>query len=63
MPTGGVDATQESIEGWFGAGVTCVGIGSKLVSKDLVAKGDFDAIAAKAAQVLGWIREVRARLK
>ena len=61
MPTGGVDATRESIEGWFSAGVTCVGVGSKLISKDLVAKGDFDAIAAKTAQVLEWIREVRAQ--
>jgi 2-dehydro-3-deoxyphosphogluconate aldolase/(4S)-4-hydroxy-2-oxoglutarate aldolase len=60
MPTGGVDATRESIESWFRAGVTCVGIGSKLVRKDLVAAGDFDAIAAEAAQVLAWIREVRA---
>ena len=59
MPTGGVDATRESIEAWFGAGVTCVGIGSKLVVKDLVAKGDFDTISDKAAQVLAWIREAR----
>lgn len=59
MPTGGVDATEESIKGWFAAGVTCVGIGSKLVSKDLVAKGDYDAIADRAAQVLAWIREAR----
>ena len=60
MPTGGVDATRESIEGWFRAGVTCVGMGSKLVRKDLVAAGDFHGIAEKVAQVLGWIREVRA---
>ena len=62
MPTGGVDATRESIEDWFKGGVTCVGIGSKLVVKDLVAAGDFDGIAAKVAQVLAWIREVRAGL-
>jgi 2-dehydro-3-deoxyphosphogluconate aldolase/(4S)-4-hydroxy-2-oxoglutarate aldolase len=59
MPTGGVDATRESIEAWFSAGVACVGIGSKLIRKDLVAAGDFDAIASKVAQVLAWIREVR----
>lgn len=59
MPTGGVDATRESIEAWFKAGVACVGIGSHLISRDLVAKGDFDGIAAKVAQVLAWIREVR----
>jgi 2-dehydro-3-deoxyphosphogluconate aldolase/(4S)-4-hydroxy-2-oxoglutarate aldolase len=59
MPTGGVDSTRENIEGWFKAGVTCVGMGSKLISKDLVAKGDFEAITQKTAQVLEWIRNVR----
>jgi 2-dehydro-3-deoxyphosphogluconate aldolase/(4S)-4-hydroxy-2-oxoglutarate aldolase len=57
MPTGGVDATRESIEAWFAAGVACVGMGSKLIRKDLVAAGDFDAIARKVSQVLAWIRE------
>jgi 2-dehydro-3-deoxyphosphogluconate aldolase/(4S)-4-hydroxy-2-oxoglutarate aldolase len=61
MPTGGVDATKENITAWFSAGVTCVGIGSKLVRKDLVAAGDFDAIAQKATQVLQWIRETRGK--
>ena len=59
MPTGGVDATQESIDAWFGAGVTCVGIGSKLVRKDLVAAGDWEGITANVKQVLAWIREAR----
>jgi 2-dehydro-3-deoxyphosphogluconate aldolase/(4S)-4-hydroxy-2-oxoglutarate aldolase len=61
MPTGGVDATQESIEAWFKAGVACVGIGSKLITKELVAKGDFDGLAAKTAQVLAWIAQVRGK--
>jgi 2-dehydro-3-deoxyphosphogluconate aldolase/(4S)-4-hydroxy-2-oxoglutarate aldolase len=60
MPTGGVDATRESIEGWFTAGVTCVGIGSKLIVKEMVAAGDFEGITAKVAQVLAWIRQARA---
>ena len=59
MPTGGVDATQESIQGWFKAGVTCVGMGSKLISKDLVAAGDWAGISAKVKQVLAWIKEAR----
>jgi 2-dehydro-3-deoxyphosphogluconate aldolase/(4S)-4-hydroxy-2-oxoglutarate aldolase len=61
MPTGGVDATRENIEAWFAAGVTCVGIGSKLIRKDLVAAGDFDAIRDKVAHVLAWIREDRGK--
>jgi 2-dehydro-3-deoxyphosphogluconate aldolase/(4S)-4-hydroxy-2-oxoglutarate aldolase len=60
MPTGGVDATEESIRAWFEAGAACVGIGSKLVRKDLVAAGDFDAISEKVAQVLVWVKEARA---
>jgi len=32
MPTGGVDASEESIRAWFGAGVACVGIGSNCSS-------------------------------
>lgn len=59
MPTGGVDATQESIHGWFKAGVSCVGIGSKLISKDLVVSGDYDAITKKTANVIDWIKEAR----
>jgi len=59
MPTGGVDATQESIRAWFEAGAACVGMGSKLIRKDLVAAGDFEAISNKVAQVLAWIKDVR----
>jgi 2-dehydro-3-deoxyphosphogluconate aldolase/(4S)-4-hydroxy-2-oxoglutarate aldolase len=40
MPTGGVSPTRENLEGWFNAGVTCVGMGSKLIAKD--ANGNFD---------------------
>jgi len=59
MPTGGVDATEESIRAWFEAGVACVGMGSRLITKDLVAAEDFEGISRKAAQVLAWIRDVR----
>jgi 2-dehydro-3-deoxyphosphogluconate aldolase/(4S)-4-hydroxy-2-oxoglutarate aldolase len=59
MPTGGVDATRENIRGWFKAGAACVGIGSKLVRKDLVAAGEYDKISEIASQVIGWIEEVQ----
>ena len=59
MPTGGVDATEESIKEWFKAGVACVGIGSKLIRKDLVAAGNWAEITALVRQVLDWIKEVR----
>jgi len=58
MPTGGVEETRECIEAWFKSGVTCVGMGSKLVKSDLVAAGDFQAITAKVEKVVKWIAEI-----
>ena len=56
MPTGGVDATAESLAAWFEAGVACVGMGSKLITKDLVAARDWDGIAATVRFVVETIR-------
>lgn len=61
MPTGGVDATLESISSWIKAGACCVGMGSNLIKKELVAAGDYDGIAQKVAQVLQWIAELRSK--
>lgn len=36
MPTGGVELTTESIGGWFKAGVCAVGMGSQLISNDVM---------------------------
>jgi 2-dehydro-3-deoxyphosphogluconate aldolase / (4S)-4-hydroxy-2-oxoglutarate aldolase len=60
MPTGGVETTEESIRVWFKAGVSAVGIGSNLITKELVSTGNFEAISRKVGQVLQWIREARA---
>jgi len=60
MPTGGVDATEESISAWFTAGVACVGMGSKLITKELVAAADFEALTDNVRKVLGWTKEARA---
>jgi 2-dehydro-3-deoxyphosphogluconate aldolase / (4S)-4-hydroxy-2-oxoglutarate aldolase len=59
MPTGGVERTKESIAKWFKAGVVCVGMGSTLITKDLVAKGDFEAISKNISEVMVWIKVAR----
>ncbi len=59
MPTGGVDASEASLTEWFQAGVACVGMGSKLVRKEWVAAGDWEAISNQVRQVLGWIQAAR----
>ena len=46
MPTGGVAPTKENLEGWFKAGVTCVGMGSKLIAKETNIKLFLDVTSA-----------------
>jgi 2-dehydro-3-deoxyphosphogluconate aldolase/(4S)-4-hydroxy-2-oxoglutarate aldolase len=60
MPTGGVSPTEENIRSWFEAGVACVGMGSKLVRKELVAASDFKTITETAKQTIAWIQAIRA---
>ena len=62
MPTGGVDGTTENLKGWFSAGVCAVGMGSKLISKDLLAAGDYDAIRDHTAQTMATIQAIRKNL-
>lgn len=59
MPTGGVDTTVESIDGWFKAGVCAVGMGSKLVSKQLMADKNYDAIETATKSVLEIVKKVK----
>ncbi|MDR6160131.1 2-dehydro-3-deoxyphosphogluconate aldolase/(4S)-4-hydroxy-2-oxoglutarate aldolase [Chryseobacterium sp. SLBN-27] len=59
MPTGGVDTTKESIESWFKAGVSAVGMGSKLVSKDLMAAKDYATIENETKKVLDIIQTLK----
>jgi 2-dehydro-3-deoxyphosphogluconate aldolase/(4S)-4-hydroxy-2-oxoglutarate aldolase len=59
MPTGGVSPTAESINEWFGAGVTCVGMGSQLISKDVIQNKDFDLLKANISKALKLIQECR----
>jgi len=59
MPTGGVDTTRESIESWFKAGVSAVGMGSKLISKKRMAEKDYQSIESETQKVLELIRTVR----
>jgi 2-dehydro-3-deoxyphosphogluconate aldolase/(4S)-4-hydroxy-2-oxoglutarate aldolase len=59
LPTGGVDATEASIGEWIKAGAAAVGLGSKLITADAIKARNFDSIAAKVAQCVGWIQKAR----
>jgi 2-dehydro-3-deoxyphosphogluconate aldolase / (4S)-4-hydroxy-2-oxoglutarate aldolase len=59
MPTGGVDATEDGITEWFRAGASAVGMGSKLIDSATVKERNYDLIASKTAQIIGWIKKAR----
>ena len=59
MPTGGVSPTRESLEAWFRAGVTCVGMGSKLIAKDAHGNFDYQKIQKQVSNALSIIKEFK----
>ena len=58
MPTGGVAPTEENLKGWFDAGVSVVGMGSKLLPKDLIAQKDWTAIAKMVRDAMKIVEKV-----
>lgn len=59
MATGAVEPTEENLNEWFKAGVTAVGMGSKLFPKEAVASGDWNAITTLCKNALGYIQKAK----
>jgi 2-dehydro-3-deoxyphosphogluconate aldolase/(4S)-4-hydroxy-2-oxoglutarate aldolase len=59
MPTGGVSPTEENLKGWFDEGVTCVGMGSQLISKDIIANRDFKKLEQSIKNALQIIDKIK----
>jgi 2-dehydro-3-deoxyphosphogluconate aldolase/(4S)-4-hydroxy-2-oxoglutarate aldolase len=61
MTTGGVETTHTSILSWFTAGVSAVGMGSKLISKKRMNEADYDLIENEAKKVLEIVETIKNR--
>jgi len=59
MPTGGVEPTEESLRKWFGAGIVACGIGSNLITKELLVKSDYAGIEARVRDTVKLIKTIR----
>ena len=59
MPSGGVSTEAENLKGWFDAGVTCVGMGSKLISKEILANESYSKLTQDVKKTLETIRELK----
>jgi 2-dehydro-3-deoxyphosphogluconate aldolase/(4S)-4-hydroxy-2-oxoglutarate aldolase len=61
MPTGGVEPTEESLRKWYGAGIVACGIGSNLITKELLAKQDYAGIEARVRDTVKLIKIIRGK--
>lgn len=59
MPTGGVAPTEDNLKGWFDASVTCVGMGSKLISKAILDSNNYEELETKVRDCLALISKIR----
>ena len=60
MPTGGVSTEEDNLRAWFEAGVTCVGLGSKLITTEILTNKDYKGLENKVKQTLATIKKLRA---
>lgn len=59
MVTGGVKPEKSNLEAWFKAGVTCVGMGSNLFPKEVLAGGEWEKISSLCKDALDIIKQCR----
>ena len=59
MPTGGVDPTEESLKTWFDAGVYCVGMGSNLITNDILKNKDWKLLTDKVTALVSIYKKIR----
>ena len=59
MPTGGVELDKANIEAWFKSGVCAVGMGSKLVSKDVMENKKYAELIASTKEALAIIDSIK----
>ncbi len=62
MATGGVSPERENLARWFGSGVSCVGMGSKLINPSaLKSDDDFVKLEQQMKDLLAMTAELRVK--
>lgn len=59
MATGGIEPTIKSLSVWFNAGIVCVGLGSQLITKDILARKDWHTLKHKVSDAIAIVRQIR----
>lgn len=58
MPTGGVEAEENNLRNWFRAGVAAVGMGSKLITKQMIEEKDYKGLKTATVGALHLVKQV-----
>jgi 2-dehydro-3-deoxyphosphogluconate aldolase / (4S)-4-hydroxy-2-oxoglutarate aldolase len=59
MPTGGVTPDEDNLKAWFKAGVTCVGMGSQLISNDIIKDRNYPLLVDRAKHLSIMLKRIR----
>jgi len=59
MPSGGVSPTLENLSEWFRAGAFCVGMGSQLITREIIENKDYKKLEETAASALKIITDLK----
>lgn len=58
LVTGGVEPTEQNIGAWFKAGVLGVGLGSKLITKDVLANKNYTQLEIQTKELVQLIKKI-----
>jgi 2-dehydro-3-deoxyphosphogluconate aldolase/(4S)-4-hydroxy-2-oxoglutarate aldolase len=59
IPTGGVEIDERNIREWYQAGVAAVGMGSKLITEEIVIHGHYDLLYERTVHALQIVKKVK----
>lgn len=59
MPSGGVEPNEENLKEWFEAGAFCVGMGSQLISKEIIETENYSKLENLARESMQMIQKIR----
>jgi 2-dehydro-3-deoxyphosphogluconate aldolase/(4S)-4-hydroxy-2-oxoglutarate aldolase len=57
--TGGVEPEEANLRGWFTAGAAAVGMGSKLITKQILENKEYSKITTLTKESLNLIQSIR----
>ncbi len=59
MPTGGVSTEHDNLQKWFDAGAFCVGLGSALISKQILIDSKYNELEINVQNTLSTIDKIK----